>query len=116
VQSDVSTDASADVPPDLTKPRYYSLAGFNSDGSHFVSKYHKAGEHRVVGAEDLPLASSDRDYNDVLVLVSANPVEQRMDCSKPTFMVANGDLDNNSRDQSLRLLGHPGWHHHDLPA
>jgi len=56
-------------------PTYYSVPGLNPDGVHFKAKYHKAEKRRVIGAEDIALASSDKDYNDVLFSVKVVPDE-----------------------------------------
>lgn len=93
--------AGSTTAPDLSKPKYYSLPGLNPDGSHFISKYHRAEQRRVVGAEDLPLASSDLDYNDALVIVRSTPPEvDYFNCDKQPFVVRNTDEDNNYRPRA----------------
>jgi hypothetical protein len=69
------SNGGATTPPDLSKPRFYSLAGLNSGNVQFISKYHKAEQRRVVGVEDTAVATSDQDYNDAVFIASSTPRE-----------------------------------------
>ncbi len=108
--------------PNLSAPKYYSVPSLNPDGAHFVSKYHKAEMRRVVGVEDMALASADKDYNDVVVSVRSIPVEVQPD----TYVVYNPDLDG-ALDGNTRTQGRQdcdfaagevttGFQYRDLPS
>lgn len=62
-------------PPDLSKPKFYSLAALNSGNIQFLSKFHKAETRRVIGVEDTALATADKDFNDAVFLASSTPPE-----------------------------------------
>lgn len=72
---------------------YYSIPRFNSgDGGyqHNVIFFDKTSQTAVIGFEDRPITASDKDFNDVVFAITANPISAINTSGLPLIVQTTG--------------------------